>query len=252
MPDENSLAFILQKFNRKEEYWILREIFAADKLPDAEKCFLKKFRENFTPDENNQLERPGQVWWSINYKFNWIFGAIRVYAYIHGGGKDIKKFDTNFCASDTGEKYQLTERSPEDIDLILAFDETIILIEVKGVGDFDQDQVTRKVKRFIILRRFAQECKPDIKIKMFFMSPQTAKHEDFIRQLFDGKVKDKGEDNNICDIGKNLGVDIGRIRSDIKCIKLQKLESNGVKNFYLPERRPKSKNAKSWKIIEPK
>jgi hypothetical protein len=80
------------------------------------------------------LSIPQDAWWAMDYHFDWLIGALHLYE----GGEQNKPI----------EKYRnLIQGTQEDMDLVIAFDKTLILIEAKGVTSWGNGQLNDKVDR---------------------------------------------------------------------------------------------------------
>ncbi len=169
-----TLVDCLKLFNRKERYWLLRNALGNDEmltLPIA-KHFIEKIWDIFGFQDT---KTPNNVWWAMDYHFDWIAGAMRLYGTTHSFlSPSITTPDSrNIHNSTDGQGCQLITGTQEDVDLILAFEETVILIEAKGVTSWSKEQFERKEKRRKILEKFASTCGlQHLELKMLLMSPK--------------------------------------------------------------------------------
>jgi len=154
-------------FNRKERYWLLKNALGYN-LPIDEN-FHKKVLSAVGLRSD---KKPNDVWWAIDYHFDWIAGAIRLYGSIRSGDGVSHSIDKPESIAHANNK--VVTGTQQDVDLILAFDETIILIEAKGVTGWNKKQLKNKIERFETLKYFASQKKyglSKLEIKMLLISP---------------------------------------------------------------------------------
>ena len=133
----SSLPDILESFNRKERNLLVRDILGPDRLGLG-----KQFRTRVGDAGGPTIGE--NAWWATDYHFDWIFAAVML-----ATGKaapNVAQLD------DDSSPMTATQ---EDIDLIVADQDQLILIEVKAHGAWDQKQFDRKRERFERLRQVA-------------------------------------------------------------------------------------------------
>jgi hypothetical protein len=143
----SSLEDALQRFNRKERNLLVRAV-----LGDEQKRLdlTGAFRGEITEKLKIQTIRE-EAWWATDYHINWLAGAL---AYYSEGDKCLRKARPNTLP---GSKTRLVEGNQEDIDLVIASDRDLILVEVKAYGGWDVDQLQSKLDRFDLLRGWYEE-----------------------------------------------------------------------------------------------
>ncbi|MDP3227863.1 MAG: hypothetical protein Q8N13_07780 [Acidovorax sp.] len=118
----------LKKFNRKERYWVIRNALGpgSDQLGE-------KFRRDL--QQTIGLEIPGDAWWSIDYHIDWLVGALALFV------------DDAVVSKPQDNSKNLVKGNQEDIDLVVAFGNTLILIEAKGDTSWSNVQLNSKLPR---------------------------------------------------------------------------------------------------------
>lgn len=114
----------LKQFNRKERYWLLDNTLNVGSMP---------FKDDFLSELRKiGLDVPKNTWWAMDYHLDWIAAAI-----IH----------TENTQEIYNNDHNLITGTNEDIDFVIAFDNTIILIEAKCETSWNNEQLNSKVKR---------------------------------------------------------------------------------------------------------
>jgi hypothetical protein len=126
------IAEVLSRFNRKERDWLVKNAIAEGTLSLE---FRQRLEDALGP--SLPLEGiPEDAWWAMDYHLDWLAAAL--WLYTHPESDNTWK-----------PRGELIKSTHEDVDLIIAFDTTIILIEAKGVRAWDNAQMDRKVKRLL-------------------------------------------------------------------------------------------------------
>ena len=122
------LAHALAKFNRKERYWLLHNALGEG---------FHKLKGSLVGDLENLLgiRVPESAWWAMDYHIDWLVGALQL---IQDKG-DTTRVHPN--------DHALVKGNQEDIDLILAFGNTLVLIEAKGDTSWSNSQLGSKIDR---------------------------------------------------------------------------------------------------------
>lgn len=155
----------LKMFNRKERYWLLHNALGSNEnftLPIS--CQFWETIKEFSGFSASATA--DKIWWAMDYHLDWIAGAMRLYREGAASNK-AKRIVANLI---TG--------SQEDVDLILAYQNNILLIEAKFDSSWDKRQNNSKNERMKALNEYATECGLPI-IKQLYMSPRSIK-SDFI------------------------------------------------------------------------
>lgn len=147
-----TLVDALKRFNRKERYWLIHNALGTDseRLDEG-------FRARLAEAIGNDV--PATAWWAMDYHLDWLVGALTLVA----------QGDRGFAAhrNDAG----LVIGNQEDMDLIVAFDDTLLMIEAKGESAWSNSQFRSKVARLEKLRA-AGLLLPTIKIFFVLTSPR--------------------------------------------------------------------------------
>jgi len=153
-----NLADALERFNRKETNLLLRfAVGHSEKHPPLNACF----RRNIAIKLAIEGGIPEHAWWAAAYHFDWLAGALRLFADGEAVvGKDWPNPvnpdpDTPATTNQTKRSHSLIQGNQEDIDLIIAFDTTLIMIEAKGYGYLGSGQAARKARRLQLLYEHA-------------------------------------------------------------------------------------------------
>ena len=140
----------LKMFNRKERFWVVQEALGTQSLS----C-----------DFRNRLgyllgvDVPKEAYWAIDYHFDWIAGAFAEYKNLSG----------SFPNSEPNKKERLVQGNQEDIDLLIAFCDRLVLVEAKAAGAWDNEQLASKIKRVQALKVFFEANNGDCSVKINFL-----------------------------------------------------------------------------------
>lgn len=153
------LVEALKKFNRKERYWVIRNALGnrSDQLGEM-------FRQNL--QQTIGIEIPEDSWWAIDYHIDWLVGALALFA------------DDAVVAKPQPNGNSLVKGNQEDIDLVVAFGSTLVLIEAKGETSWSNSQLNSKLPRLeAILEADFQGLYQQQKLSVYFvlMSPKRSK-----------------------------------------------------------------------------
>ncbi len=154
----SNLAQTLAQFNRKERYWLLRNALGqqtdADAVPSAP-LLSETFRSRLGRRLNCDI--PPTAWWAMDYHLDWLYAA----TVLLQGDKQ-----TPYSNESRG-----IQANQEDIDFIIAFDKTLILIEAKGYTPWSNEQLSSKKARLeLIFKAIGADFKPMIGIdKVFYV-----------------------------------------------------------------------------------
>lgn len=126
-----TLVEALRKFNRKERYWLIRNA-----LGENSEKLDPKFRESLEGALSIQV--PENAWWAMDYHLDWLVGALHLSICKGEGAAYKRQCDKN---------QELVKGTQEDVDLVIAFEKTLIFIEAKGDAGWDDRQVNSKIGR---------------------------------------------------------------------------------------------------------
>lgn len=133
------LTACLEDFNRKERYWLIRNALGD---PDELLPLSPSFRETIAKETG--LDIPADAWWAIDYHIDWLFGAAQSY----------------LCKDIRGDyRKDLLTGSQEDFDFVIAYGTTLIVIEAKAMGIWEEEQYNSKFNRLDRLEQsLFREC----------------------------------------------------------------------------------------------
>ncbi len=156
------LATTLARFNRKERYWLLRAAL-GDKSKVLDDNFLHQL------GQATGLSIPASAWWAMDYHLDWLVGALHLLR---------QSEQVTVTAQPPVEKPpdnvdKLVCGTHEDIDLIVAFENTLLLVEAKGDTAWSNYQIRSKHRRLsVILEQFKDMGRyPAITFKLVLTSP---------------------------------------------------------------------------------
>ncbi len=156
----NDITKILERFTRKERNLLVRDLL--DCQPS-----VTPLSKDFCDRVSGALgiEIPQTAWWATDYHLNWIAGALVLW---RDGEKAIGVPQANNQADDL--LHELVKRNQEDVDLLIAFGRTLVLIEVKAFGYFTNKQIDSKVQRWLLLKRFCEQAAHELTLHFMLMS----------------------------------------------------------------------------------
>jgi hypothetical protein len=160
----SELTDILDQFNRKERNLLIRDALGHS---SSQALSLDEAFRNRIGAALGGLQIPKDAWWATDYHLNWIAGALVLRRY---GEEAIGSAQIDISVD---SPRRLVERSQEDVDLLIAFDTTMILVEVKAFGYFSNKQIDSKLDRWRLLKR--QSELPGSNVIFHFMLMSRAK-----------------------------------------------------------------------------
>ena len=180
--EPSELVKLLKAMNRKERYWLMR-----DALGVSSEGLSDSFRKKISAEIGKDI--PCDAYWGLDYHLDWIAVALRLLECGHseisndGSYRDITV--TNDFNGADNTKSELLRGSQQDADLLIAFENTIVIVEAKADGSWDREQMYGKVQRLREISALAQGCQPEVKIVLVLSSPKptnvhkpTGKYED--------------------------------------------------------------------------
>lgn len=149
----STLVDALRQFNRKERYWLLRNAI-GEKFETLDQSFLERL------GKETGIKIPANAWWAMDYHFDWLVGALHLaFGVEKNNPQKISKGEI------TGTQ--------EDIDLVVAFENTLILIEAKGDTPWSNSQLNSKVnKRLVSIFGENNERHSSLRLCFVLMSPK--------------------------------------------------------------------------------
>ena len=143
------LVEALCKFNRKERYWLIRHAIGNHHL-------RQKIRNDLA--EVLRIDPiPVVAYWAIDYHLDWVAGAI----------SELREGHSKEVFEQTLTDTALVQGNQEDIDLLIAFDNKIIMVEYKAGGKWG-DQLGSKQARIDQLHSFAKSHAKTFNIEIRF------------------------------------------------------------------------------------
>lgn len=151
-----NIADALKKFNRKERYWLIRNALGAGSDRIGE-----RFRHQLGTTIG--IDIPQDAWWSMDYHLDWLVGALALFQ------------DEEIIGKAQSNPDGLVQGNQEDIDLVVAFGTTLILVEAKGDTSWSNAQLNSKVPRLeaILGKNHVNHSKlNDLSVYFVLMSPK--------------------------------------------------------------------------------
>ena len=128
------------------------------------RIFVTRFAIIPSPAENMLAK----AWWATDYHISWLAGALAIYArgdYAEERtwpNQPVPALCSHRSARDKGPvERQIAEGNQEDIDLLIAVENHLILIEVKAYGSWDIVQLESKTPRVRLLKAFNEELEQE-------------------------------------------------------------------------------------------
>ena len=150
----DSVADILSKFNRKERYWVVQNVLGSpggvsqdfgSPAGVSQDFFKRLVKDPGISLLSSRLSRT--AWWGVDYHFDWLFAAL----YMHKTGLQSGDFPPQINGTLGDRDSRAIKGQQEDIDLVIANDRDVILIEAKAFGSWGTKQIIRKLKRLKLL-----------------------------------------------------------------------------------------------------
>ena len=156
----NSLTEALSLFNRKERNLLLRStVEFSGVTPTLSGAFCKSVNDLLELDTEVQPTS----WWATDYHISWIAGAFAVYLN-DKIALTVGRENPTVVEIDR----RLVEGNQEDVDLIIATAQHLILVEAKGHGAWDSSQLASKIKRLNLVHAYYKSNLPPIERQITF------------------------------------------------------------------------------------
>jgi hypothetical protein len=152
---DSPLVKALHRFNRKERFWLLSDAVGKP-FASLSPAFLHKVGTELG------IELPPNLWWAFDYHFDWLHAVLTL-----GPEYVLQPLPGHLINSP-----KIATGNQEDIDLIIAFDQTVILIEAKFATSWTNSQMSSKVER---LKELPVQ---HVKAHFVLASPKTPKRLD--------------------------------------------------------------------------
>ncbi|MER2252488.1 hypothetical protein ABS772_21425 [Methylorubrum podarium] len=124
------LVQALKRFNRKERFWLLSDALGKPFL-SLDRLFIEKISKTLG------IEVPSDAWWAFDYHLDWLAAVLWT----------APGFDVSADMDAASNQPELIYGSQQDVDMIIAFDETVIVIEAKLATSWSNRQLTSKIQR---------------------------------------------------------------------------------------------------------
>jgi hypothetical protein len=147
----DALAQTLESFNRKERNLLVRAALGHKETPLR---LSAKFRAKVS-EKLGIGTIPEDAWWATDYHFGWLAGALAVYS----GDQAALLEPGRPNPPDLTSKRRLVEGNQEDIDLVIAFGQNLILLEAKAYGAWSNGQMKSKLERLHLLCAYRDELR---------------------------------------------------------------------------------------------
>jgi hypothetical protein len=179
----HQLADALERFNRKERNLLIRDALGHQhiRIPLSD-----DFRQRVAKVLDLQKEIPEDAWWGTDYHFDWLAGALA----LHFGDDCVCQTGRPNSHGDTKSK-RLVQGNQEDIDLLLATGQDLILIEAKAYSGWSESQLNSKLARIELLRSYKEELaqSSDRKVRLHFLLMSDRRPETWSPKWPDGVEK---------------------------------------------------------------
>ncbi|WP_162238948.1 hypothetical protein [Methylobacterium sp. Leaf85] len=132
-----TLAEALQRFNRKERHWLVRD--ALGETSRRLDCNFLKRVEAAVRCRDSTFSADPAAWWAIDFHIDWLVAALHAHC----------SPDAATARQSNGDRR--VTGSQQDIDLVVVSGTTLILIEAKGVGSWRGAGLDQKIGRLAAL-----------------------------------------------------------------------------------------------------
>ena len=130
----SKLVDALKRFNRKERFWLLSDALGKSLL-SLDPDFLARVAKELG------IKVPIDPWWAFDYHLDWL------YAVLSFG----PSYDLTDLRQPRSNELKHVKGNQEDCDLLIAFDDTIILVEAKMGTSWSNKQMASKGRRLASL-----------------------------------------------------------------------------------------------------
>lgn len=152
-----SLGQVLDRFNRKERNFLVREILGHEQEKPLQ--LTKHFRDKIS--EKLGIRVPEDAWWATDYHINWLAGALVVLVEGDAGANETCENPVlplqprlRNGGQSAARDVRLIEANQEDVDLVIASGDDLIMIEAKAYGHFANSTLAHKLLRLRLLHDF--------------------------------------------------------------------------------------------------
>ena len=149
-----NLLEVLESFNRKERFFLVKHALGSFQLSDDFRAELKR---------KIGVEIPQCAFAAMDYHLDWLVAAL----YVNERGDDKRVF----C----NPQQRIVEGNQEDIDLLVAFKDGekhhLVLVEAKGVGSWDNKQMLSKANRLGEIFGAEGKCFAGVEPHFILVSP---------------------------------------------------------------------------------
>lgn len=167
-----TLVQALERFNRKERNLLVR---AATGNHESPLRLSEGFRERIAKALGLKEGVPAEAWWATDYHIAWLAGALSVYVL---GDAALERAWSN---PEVNQR-RLAELNQEDIDLVVSWENHMVLIEAKAYGYFSNSQLKSKLDRLNLVYKHYKELtagsSADVDFRLLLISPQAPQRVD--------------------------------------------------------------------------
>lgn len=159
---------VLRLFNRKERNLLVRAVL-------GQKHSELRLAEAFRAEVADQLGIgiPADAWWATDFHINWLAAALAIYC---EGDARLNQARANVPQPLPATGPRLVTGSQEDVDLVIATGEHLIMIEAKGYEPWSNSQLASKLARLELLHAEHQQLaalfeRTPLRFHLLLMSP---------------------------------------------------------------------------------
>lgn len=131
---DSELVRALKQFNRKERFWLLSDAI-GEPFTSLNPAFLSKVGDEIG------IALPSNPWWAFDYHFDWLHAVLTLGP----------AYNLTPLPGPALNNPPIATGGQEDIDLLIAFDQTIVLIEAKLSTSWTNKQMESKFRRMTSL-----------------------------------------------------------------------------------------------------
>lgn len=149
----------LKRFNRKERYWVVQTALGESAAQRLCPSFLARLSEQLGEAV------PADAWWAMDYHLDWLAAALTLQA--GRMGNQAGAWPNQVLDDDR----RLITGTQEDIDLLIAYGDTVVLVEAKADTAWGNAQVSSKLRRLAAMQAtLGDDCLRDVRLVL--MSPE--------------------------------------------------------------------------------
>ena len=170
----DNLIDILESFNRKERFFLVAQALGQERGGDPAFTLSENFRQELGKAvglDQRGIDVPPDAFAAMDYHLDWLHASLVL---AHQSQYGVPPF-VNTDSIITGNQ--------RDVDLLVAFKAAnrhyLILVEAKGYGSWDNDQMNGKAARLKLIFGDDGGKYPDVEPHFCLMSPNRSQHLGF-------------------------------------------------------------------------